>query len=85
MFLSCTRVALFGGKSTLCPLERTQSGLKRAKSEGKVLWRRPSLTDSQKQDVRASLNSGMSISAVARAFGTSRQTIMRARDKPSRD
>ncbi|AMN56378.1 resolvase (plasmid) [Labrenzia sp. CP4] len=62
-------------------IERTQSGLRRAKSEGKVLGRRPSLTDSQKQDVRFALNSGKSISAIARAFGTSRQTIMRVRDE----
>ncbi|WP_029062862.1 recombinase family protein [Labrenzia sp. DG1229] len=66
-------------------VERTQSGLKRAKSEGKVLGRRPSLTNSQIQEVRSSLNSGESVSAIARAFGTSRQTIMRVRDKPSRD
>ena len=66
-------------------VERTQSGLKRAKSEGKVLGRRPSLTNSQIQEVRSSLNSGKSVSAIARAFGTSRQTIMRVRDKPSRD
>lgn len=62
-------------------IERTQSGLRRAKSEGKVLGRRPSLTDSQKQDVRVALNSGKSISAIARACGTSRQTIMRVRDE----
>ncbi len=62
-------------------IERTQSGLRRAKSEGKVLGRRPSLTDSQKQDVRVALNSGKSISAIARAFRTSRQTIMRVRDE----
>ncbi len=62
-------------------VERTQSGLKRAKSEGKVLGRRPSLTDSQKQEVRAALDTGKSISAIALAFGTSRQTIMRVRDE----
>ncbi|EEE48198.1 Putative DNA-invertase (plasmid) [Labrenzia sp. THAF191b] len=62
-------------------IERTQSGLRRAKSEGKVLGRRPSLTDSQKQEVRVALSSGKSISAIARAFGTSRQTIMRVRDE----
>ncbi|MCR9058430.1 MAG: recombinase family protein [Rhodobacteraceae bacterium] len=66
-------------------VERTQSGLQRAKSEGKVLGRRPSLTNSQIQEVRSSLNSGKSVSAIARAFGTSRQTIMRVRDKPSRN
>ena len=62
-------------------IERMQSGLRRAKSEGKVLGRRPSLTDSQKQEVRVALSSGKSISAIARAFGTSRQTIMRVRDE----
>jgi putative DNA-invertase from lambdoid prophage Rac len=61
-------------------IERTQSGLRRAKSEGKILGRRPVLTESQKQEVREALVSGESVSAVARMYGASRQTIMRVRD-----
>lgn len=58
-------------------IERTQSGLKRAKSEGKTLGRPSTLSEKQKQDVRADLTLGMSVSAVARKFNTSRQTVMR--------
>lgn len=65
-------------------IERTQSGLKRAKSEGKTLGRPSTFSDEQKQDVRADLAKGMSVSAIARKFGTSRQTIMRLRDEDSR-
>ncbi|WP_454858399.1 recombinase family protein [Rhizobium binxianense] len=65
-------------------IERTQSGLKRAKSEGKTLGRPSTLSEKQKQDARDDLTSGMSVSAVARKFATSRQTIMRVRDESSR-
>ncbi len=61
-------------------IERTQSGLKRAKSEGKALGRPSTLSEKQKHDVRGDLATGMSVSAVARKFATSRQTIMRVRD-----
>ena len=65
-------------------IERTQSGLKRAKSEGKALGRPSTLNEKQKQDVRDDLAKEMSVSAIARKFGTSRQTIMRVRDEGSR-
>ena len=65
-------------------IERTQSGLKRAKSEGKTLGRPFTLSDEQKQGVRNDLAKGMSVSAIARKFATSRQTIMRVRDEGSR-
>ncbi|NNU56987.1 Hin recombinase [Rhizobium indigoferae] len=46
---------------------------------------RPStLNETQKQDVRNDLAAGMSVSAIARKFTTSRQTIMRVRDERSR-
>lgn len=64
-------------------IERTQSGLKRAKSEGKTLGRPTMLSEKQKQDVRDDLATGMIVSAVARKFTTSRQTIMRVRDESS--
>lgn len=60
-------------------IERTQSGLRRARSEGTALGRPSTLSEKQKQDVRDDLASGLSVSAVARKYATSRQTIMRAR------
>ncbi|PWU70726.1 resolvase [Ochrobactrum sp. POC9] len=65
-------------------IERTQSGLKRAKSEGKTPGRPSTLNEQQKQAVRDDLAKEMSVSAIARKFGTSRQTIMRVRDEDSR-
>ncbi|QTD44220.1 recombinase family protein [Ottowia testudinis] len=61
-------------------IERTQSGLKRAKAEGKSLGRPRSLEGSVIDDVRARLKAGESVAAVSRAYSTSRQTIMRIRD-----
>jgi putative DNA-invertase from lambdoid prophage Rac len=61
-------------------IERTQAGLTRAKSEGKTLGRPQSLSPLQGSDLRKRLASGESIAALARAFGTSRQTVMRARN-----
>lgn len=60
-------------------IERTQSGLERAKAAGKVLGRPTSLSEQQKLDVRKELAAGASVSAIARKFGTSRQTVMRVR------
>lgn len=61
-------------------IERTQSGLQRAKLEGKALGRPPALTGDQRQSVRDDLVTGMSVSAVAKKYAASRQTIMRVRD-----
>jgi len=61
-------------------IERTQSGLARAKAEGKILGRPPVLSDEQQKTVRQRLVSGETVSAIARDLKTSRQTIMRARD-----
>ncbi len=65
-------------------IERTQSGLKRAKSEGKTLGRPARLNETRKQEVLEALASGMSVAALARKFETSRQTIMRVREDNSR-
>jgi len=65
-------------------IERTQSGLKRAKSEGKTLGRPARLDQTRKQEVRDALAAGISVAALARKFQTSRQTIMRVRDESSR-
>lgn len=61
-------------------IERTQSGLSRAKSEGKVLGRPQSLTKLQAEVVRGRVAGGESVASLAREFGSSRQTIMRVRD-----
>jgi putative DNA-invertase from lambdoid prophage Rac len=61
-------------------IERTQAGLIRAKAEGKQLGRPASLTTEQQKEVARRLAEGATVSALARAFKTSRQTILRIRD-----
>jgi putative DNA-invertase from lambdoid prophage Rac len=61
-------------------IERTQSGLKRAKAAGEVFGRPPTLTEVQRAAVQQQLAAGASVSALAKQHDTSRQTIMRARD-----
>jgi putative DNA-invertase from lambdoid prophage Rac len=60
-------------------VERTQSGLVRARREGKTLGRRPCLTLDQRKAVIARLDAGETCASIAREFGTSRMTIMRTR------
>jgi putative DNA-invertase from lambdoid prophage Rac len=61
-------------------IERTQAGLRRAKAAGKRLGRPASLTAEQRKEVARRLGEGAAVSALAREFKTSRQTILRARD-----
>lgn len=61
-------------------IERTQSGLARAKAQGKTLGRPAALNEEQRDEVRSLLAEGASVSSLAKQFHTSRQTIMRARD-----
>jgi putative DNA-invertase from lambdoid prophage Rac len=61
-------------------IERTWSGLARVKSEGTVLGRPMILDTATRGAILRELAAGASISALARKFGASRQTIMRARD-----
>ena len=60
-------------------IERTQSGLARAKSQGKLLGRPRSLDVVQINLVEQRLAEGETIAGLARVFGTSRQSIMRIR------
>jgi len=60
-------------------IERTQSGLARAKSQGKLLGRPRSLDVVQINLVEQRLAEGETIAGLAREFGTSRQSIMRIR------
>ena len=60
-------------------IERTQAGLARAVSQGKKLGRPSSLSKSKAQQVQSRLAAGEAVAALAREFGTSRQSIMRIR------
>lgn len=61
-------------------IERTQAGLARAKAQGKALGRPQSLSGAEAATARERLAAGEAVAVVARAFNTSRQTIMRIRD-----
>ena len=61
-------------------IERTQSGLARAKSQGKTLGRPKVLSELQTKEVLERLGQGQAIASIARHFTISRQTIMRVRD-----
>ena len=61
-------------------IERTQAGLARAKSEGKTLGRPQSLSNAQTGAIWQRLGIGESVAALAKEYGTSRQTVMRVRD-----
>lgn len=65
-------------------VERTQSGLARAKAEGKTLGRPFSTTDEQHTAMAKQHQDGESISALARTFGISRASVMRI-VKPARN
>jgi putative DNA-invertase from lambdoid prophage Rac len=60
---------------------RTRAYLDLAQDEGRPLGRPPSLTPQQCARVLDRLARGVAVSEVARQFGTSRQTIIRIRDK----
>ena len=60
-------------------IERTQAGLARARAEGKKLGRPFALGPDQRAAAAERLAAGESVAAVAKAFGTSRQTILRVR------
>ena len=61
-------------------VERTQSGLKRAVSQGKQLGRPKSLTKQHADQAIQKLSLGATVAALAREYRTSRQSIMRLRD-----
>ena len=60
-------------------IERTQSGLARAKAQGKVLGRPRSVDAQASRIVVERLQRGEAVAALAREYGTSRQSIMRIR------
>jgi putative DNA-invertase from lambdoid prophage Rac len=61
-------------------IERTQSGLQRAKDKGMTLGRPATLDATQRAQVQAEMAAGVTVSELARKHKTSRQTIMRVRD-----
>lgn len=61
-------------------IERTQSGLARAKSNGKALGRPKILSSLQKDQIAQQLQSGSTVTSIARNFKVSRQTIMRVKN-----
>lgn len=60
-------------------IERTKSGIARAKTEGKHLGRKQSLSASQQKEILSRLATGESVRALATEYETTRQTIMRLR------
>ena len=62
-------------------IERTQAGLKRAKADGKVLGRPPSLSANQQDHVRARRAQGVSLGVLAKELGVSRSAIHRVEKK----
>ena len=60
-------------------VERTQAGLSRAKAQGKVLGRPRSVDAQASKVVLERLQRGDAVAALAREYGTSRQSIMRIR------
>lgn len=64
-------------------LERTQTGISRARAEGKHMGRPATFSAQKAREVREKLATGASVAALAREYNTTRQTIMRVRDKVS--
>ncbi|NTG39380.1 recombinase family protein [Agrobacterium rhizogenes] len=61
--------------------ERMRAGLKEAKLKGTVLGRPPSLKSEASKEILDALSAGVSLTEIARRHNTSRQTIMRVRDR----
>lgn len=58
-------------------IERTQSGLERAKAAGRTLGRRPSLSPAQQAEVRDQRSKGVSLGVLAKEYKVSRAAIQR--------
>ncbi len=61
-------------------LERTQSGITRAKAAGKRFGRPPTLSPEERVAVLQRLNDGAAVAEIAREFKTTRQTILRVQE-----
>lgn len=60
-------------------IERTNSGIKRAKAEGKTFGRPQALSAAQREQVEVQLKAGVPVARIAKEFVTTRQTVMRVR------
>jgi putative DNA-invertase from lambdoid prophage Rac len=61
-------------------IERTLSGQARARAQGVPFGRKPTFDEAGRAAVLAKLKDGANVAEVARAFNTTRQTILRVRD-----
>ena len=64
-------------------IERTQSGLARARSEGKTLGRKQSLSSARQAEVMERRRAGDSLGTLSKAFGVSRASIQRIEKRAS--
>ena len=62
-------------------VERTQTGLQRAKASGKRLGRPTALTDAECADIRAARRRGQSLGQLAKQYDVSRSAIQRAEQR----
>ena len=58
-------------------VERTKSGIARAKNNGKILGRPIKTTDKQRSEIKNMQKNGASVSALSRTYGISRASIIR--------
>lgn len=62
-------------------IERTRSGLARARAEGKVFGRPHALDKAHRQEALKRLSDGETVASIARSLNTSRATVMRVRQR----
>ena len=62
-------------------IERTQSGLARAKASGKALGRPPALSVAAQREIIQKRQDGVSLGVLAKHFGVSRAAIQRVERK----
>jgi putative DNA-invertase from lambdoid prophage Rac len=63
-------------------IERTQSGLKRAKAAGKALGRPAALSADQQRVIMKKRSDGVSLGVLAKEYGVSRAAIQRVEKRP---
>jgi len=61
-------------------VERTAAGLERAKAQGKILGRPSKTTKEQRQEIATRLESGVTVSSLAREYAVSRASIISIRN-----
>lgn len=61
-------------------VERTAAGLERAKAQGKILGRPSKTTKEQQQEIATRLESGATVSSLAREYAVSRASIISIRN-----